>query len=793
MKNLDRTNLRKQLGIVAFFFLAPLVFYFNFWYENAYWAPSDSLFTGVPGMQLWKEKIFEGFTSLLWNQYVESGYPFLPDIQNEVCYPFRLLFLLLPPITAYNYLLLLHFTMAGGFVYLYLRSIGCSRSTSLIAGSIAMFAPTTNLRIVHPTVIFTIVWVPLVLYFLEKNASTNNKKYLVLAALAFTCQLYACFFQVVCYSGILYIAYIFFRLGSESTSLVNGFRKAAVASFIFGGLWLSTTLFLILPTYEISEFVGRRSMSLKFFTGMSLHPWSLATYLNSQSLGDQKAFLPEENIHEFGALYPLFDVTTQEHQLYIGVVSLFIAIYSLRFICNDRRLVFWWVVWIFTIVFALGGHLPVFANLFYRIPVLSSFRVPARILFLSTFAVIFLFAITLDRIENGPDRQSEWRRLWYFLILACIVSFLFLGNLLMLQYQIIYRISLSDLLFHYRVTNYKLYLSPLFLLAATSTVGRALRTTRMSMIAPCFGLILIADLWTYVFPINSSWFNHVTTSDIVRFLKENETETDRHLLLCEQNAPIYSLKERATGLTPWFNASHHLPSIVGYETFVKNDYFEGQANLARIPNLDFHLTDNRLFSRLGMKHLIIRRDSEYVDFLRQHCREHYKEVAEFDDFYVFENVQSLPRFHCATRIRSLNDEKTEKEFDVICINDEPGSFKHELAPAIIEKFEYSPGRATVFLRGLDESFVVFAENFYPGWNVTIDGQPTKLHHVDKIYMGTFVPPGNHTITFYYFPKTVGIGLVCLALGIVLYLVLYFYWDAKYKTNVPIPVGTGEAG
>ena len=783
--------IRKRLLIAAWFLFAPFVFYFNCCMETGYWATCDSLFTGVPAMWLWKEKIIEGFPSLLWNQYVESGYPFLPDIQNGVCYPFRFLFFLLPPVAAYNGLLLLHFSMAGLFTYLYLRSLGCSRIASILAGTVAMFAPTTNLRIVHPTVIFTLVWVPLVLCFLEKSVATKNKKFLVLAAFAFTLQLYACFFQVVLYSGILYVIYLYYRHFTESRGFAAGCREATLASFFFGGLWFLPASLLILPTYEITKFVGRDAMNFEFFTSMSLHPLALLTYLNPHGLGDLTAFLPDTGIREFGTVYPLFGVTTHEHQLYIGILTFFVALYSLRFVRDDRRLAFWWCVWLTTIVFALGRYLPTMAWIFHQIPILGSNRVPARVLFLASFAAIFLSGLTLHRITVAKDQQAEWRRLLHFLIAACIISILLLGGIFSLAGIWEWRyggeiadrtyngVPFSEIFSYYHWTNYRLYQPPLFLLITTVAVWCILQASRMRWLIPCLGILLMADLWVYMFPLNSAWFHQVPASEIVTFLKENGTETDRHLLLNEEIAPLYASKERATGLTPWFNAYYHLPSIVGYETFAKPDYFEGQANVSRIPDPERHLADNRLFSRLGMKHLVVADDSGHVVFLRRHCSEYYREVAAFDGFCVFENRQAMPRFHTVTQIRSMLDDVTGQGIDTIRIDALPGTFRPEVTPATVESFEYAAGKATAFLDGREESFVVFAENFYPGWSVTVDGRPATLHVVDDVLMGAFVPPGKHAVTFYYFPVTVGIGLAGVLCGILFSIGLYFYWDAEH--------------
>jgi hypothetical protein len=46
-------------------------------------------------------------------------------------------------------------------------------------------------------------------------------------------------------------------------------------------------------------------------------------------------------------------------------------------------------------------------------------------------------------------------------------------------------------------------------------------------------------------------------------------------------------------------------------------------------------------------------------------------------------------------------------------------------------------------------FLVFSQNFLPGWKAFIDGRETPLYKVNSVFMGTFVPAGKHRVSFEY--------------------------------------------
>ena len=72
------------------------------------------------------------------------------------------------------------------------------------------------------------------------------------------------------------------------------------------------------------------------------------------------------------------------------------------------------------------------------------------------------------------------------------------------------------------------------------------------------------------------------------------------------------------------------------------------------------------------------------------------------------------------------------------------------------------------------SLLVVSQNFADGWTAEVDGGPAAIVPVDGALMGVFVPPGQHTVTLDYLPRTflaggavTGVALVAAALTVVM--------------------------
>ena len=75
-----------------------------------------------------------------------------------------------------------------------------------------------------------------------------------------------------------------------------------------------------------------------------------------------------------------------------------------------------------------------------------------------------------------------------------------------------------------------------------------------------------------------------------------------------------------------------------------------------------------------------------------------------------------------------------------------------------EVTEYTPTRVRVQVRADAPGWLLLADNWYPGWRTSVDGQPAKLHRADWVLRAVFVPAGSHEVEFRFAPATFRVGL-----------------------------------
>jgi len=78
------------------------------------------------------------------------------------------------------------------------------------------------------------------------------------------------------------------------------------------------------------------------------------------------------------------------------------------------------------------------------------------------------------------------------------------------------------------------------------------------------------------------------------------------------------------------------------------------------------------------------------------------------------------------------------------------------------------------------ALLVAAENAYPGWSVTIDGQPSDLVVADSTLLGVVVPPGDHEVVFEFRPTHLGASVLIWFLTAVLAAVVWRGLDDRNR-------------
>ena len=274
--------------------------------------------------------------------------PFGIDLSQDIAknislsfanYPLLMLTVLTDEIFAYNFIMLLTFPLAGMAMYLLTYYFTKSRWGSFFAGLAFSFCPYHFAHASHIT-LANIQWMPLFVLFLFKMHNERTYLSATLCGLFFALTLlsdtYYGFFMLVL-AGTFVIFKLFRRLIHKRANFVphTGFFKnlslIVIAVFVAVLIWFPY-IFPILRSYLFENGAG---LSLqKYIRDIS------QLYIYSTKMFDY--ILPATNQPVFGSITQKFvgsifyGESVQEHSLYLGLVTIFLAFFGYRF-WQDRK------------------------------------------------------------------------------------------------------------------------------------------------------------------------------------------------------------------------------------------------------------------------------------------------------------------------------------------------------------------------------------------------------------------------------------------------------------------------
>ncbi len=70
---------------------------------------------------------------------------------------------------------------------------------------------------------------------------------------------------------------------------------------------------------------------------------------------------------------------------------------------------------------------------------------------------------------------------------------------------------------------------------------------------------------------------------------------------------------------------------------------------------------------------------------------------------------------------------------------------------------YEPEEISIIVSADAPGYLVLFDTFYPGWEATVDGQPTPILRANLMFRAVSVMPGEHRVEFRYQPISLRIG------------------------------------
>lgn len=692
-----------------------------------------------------------------WYPNLLQGIPLTPLMHPGVFYPPSVLFLLDDFLFAFNAYFLFHHLILMGSVYALCRYWGrsipgslCASLTALLGGYFLSLAAVYNQ-------FQSAIWFPLILLMWQKFQTAGNWRYFCGAVVFLAFQVLgggpenAIFSVLLVYSHSLYLI--------KGQEFRQGFNQKSLTILALVAVSLALSALQWVPTYHfLSEISRGNGLNYATSTHWSLEPRALLDL-----------FLPEDFGHFLerdGGQANYF-----VHSFYMGVVPLFFLLGCLLIGRAQKAIRFWLVVFGVGVFFALGKYNPLYALFHEWVPVFNMFRYPQKFFFLCAYALLFLSAWALDLfVDLIINKKSETKKiLLALLVTALIVAAMFgahINRAGLISLVILGLLATAVLFLHLKKINPPVFCSLLLLLMVMDLMSKN------AMLVP----LIDGKFYTQSPPLAESLrgtadsfrtYNGMLIKRLVRKTNPVSAVVSKpRLSPSRRERPSFNLLaiQLATRdqVYPNLGAIYDLAYVDGFATMkLKSSY-------------RWH--ESFLLSDIPKKKIILKRSNVKFwvteDYQQLPSDQHPRGIKKVN---VFEDA--LPRAFLVGGSQTLPAAKQldlyyDAEFDPLkqVLLTEPVEIKKEVHfSGQVENIEYSPNRVTLNTSQNGEGFLVLLDTYFPGWQVSVDGQHQRIYQANSFYRAVKLKPGNHRIEFSYEPVglKVGIGISGAALTLLI--------------------------
>jgi hypothetical protein len=453
-------------------------FYWDFLTGRSYvW--DDTLKEYYPGVNYFAKSVAAGRFPL-WFPGVRDGSPFYSDTQIAVFYPLEWLLPLFVkagrlPLLAYQRYIFLHCLLGAVFAYAFLRALRLNPVSALAGAFGFCFSGFFALRMnVNFVMVQVYIWLPLQLLFVHQFLGKGGRwRWLGLVG-AMVTSLLAGHPQTTVYCWYLLIAYWLYRSYGCQRDKNPNWKSALTRCATVDALKLIGTFVLVfgiaavmlLPGRENWSHTGRPSRSfediadtslpyrglLRLFIPNFFGGWGLQSGGNSFWGADPQspsviqtstvARKTTQSVHDSPGFWQYWECNAYSGQIFWLAVVLILS--NWKRIVNKRMVGFFLTVWLMALWFMLGRYGGLFDLLYHVLPGASSFRGPAKMSCVATFAAALVVAYLVELVRNEGPKLRLWPACLLVVGYAGFVALLdFGGEYLMAELRDWNRLSLA--------------------------------------------------------------------------------------------------------------------------------------------------------------------------------------------------------------------------------------------------------------------------------------------------------------------------------------------------------------
>lgn len=659
----------------------------------------------------------------VWNPFNFSGTPLLANVQSSIFFPGTVLFLVLPYLSAWLVHVILLPLLFSLFIYIYLRSLKLSNWAAIFGAIVASNISYITVWAEQLIIIQSVLFLPLVLWIIEKFSQTRKKIYVWLLPVFLALSIFGGHPQTIVYVFLITLGYMFYR------------RIPVVTMVLVILLLLGLAAIQLLPSLELYWYSAREVTGSQVLFFASSLPWqNLATMLIPDIFGN-----PATNNY-IGRDYGNF-------QAYFGVAALLLALIAVIKLFKNRPVRFFVVLAFFGLIFSLPPFAFIFSYL--KIPILSS-GYPSRMIFLFQFGAAILSAFGFDYLLNAKNSLNK--KTWIAIAIPTLIAF---GLIVLIVFQ---KINLPA------TRNYLLLISLVWVGTAL-----AIKFARLRLLLLAIAIFEYAYFFNKYQPFAPAKFVF-PPHPVFNFLQEHGAQ-DRFFgfdrAYVDSNFATYFRVYSAEGYDPLY-VKRYGELLTGSVTGQLDKQLPRSDAWISIKNVAYR---DRIMDLLGVRYIIDKTDdpkTEWEPNLYLFLPDKYDMVWRVNKWKIFSRKSVLPRAFLADKyLVETNDGKIvsaiyDKDFDyrqTLILEKDPKLTNLDPATGSAQISEYSPNKVKIQTQADGPKLLFLSDGFYPGWQVTIDGQPGKILRADYAFRAVVLPPGQHEVVFAYNPVIFKLGAI----------------------------------
>lgn len=731
-----------------------------------------------------------------WNPYLLGGLPYVAAMHGDIFYPTFLLRMVMPTDHAMTWEFIIHLFLAGLFTYLFLRSWSVSFAGALIgglaymlSGPIAAYASPG-----HDGKLFVSALLPLVLLLLVRGIRDGRGWAWGALAITIGLAVLSPHPQLVQYllliSGAFSLYLAFADAGAGPLDRRVAIRRLgyALGAVIIGGL-IGAVQFLPVREYvPWSPRVGGRGYD--FATSFSMPLEELLNTLVPQFSGILDLYWGRNGIHF--------------HSEYAGAAVILLATAAAGATLRPnvkgfRR--FWTITLVLSVLWALGGSTPFYRLIYAIVPGTRYFRAPSTMMFASMFSVAVLAALGTERILA---RRITARFAVIWAGVAIVIAVLGVSGGLTNMAHVIASGFPPELQADERIAAnlgsvvFGALRSALVLLVAAALCW-AMSTERIGSRAAgiSFAALVALDLWSIerLYWIFSPPASVVYASDpAIDYLRQAKEPGRVIALMLAEGGQPGDPAFRGDGLM-----SHDIRTLLGYHG---NELGRFELLMSKpAPDAAYPLEpqlDPVIWRHENAQYLYTTLPDSLIPVLQSqaHLEGSFTKLvgpvrnAAGSTVYLYKLPGDNPASWLATSMVKAPDDQAlatvrDARFDVTraAIVDPDASAitatQLQAMPAAPTQrtsvTKYDPGAIDVSLdqpASAGQALIV-SENFYPGWQATVDGKPAPVARMDYNLIGVAMPAGGRSVSLRFVDAAYQQGklvtLVALAVAVILWI------------------------